>query len=93
VVRIGIWDTPIASLDWETFKSYACQNLETLEDIYVAYIESDGDEIPVQSECEFQEALKFARQRASLGMQVVLMVAKCVGPPSTSQATSPTQKH
>jgi len=36
--------------------------------------------------------LKFARQRASLGMQVVLMVEKCVGPPSTSQATSPAQK-
>jgi hypothetical protein len=58
----------------------------------VAYIESDGDEIPVQSECEFQEALMFACQRASLGMQVVLMVAKGVGPPSTSQATSQTQK-
>lgn len=92
VASIGIWDTPNASLDLVTFKSYVCQNLGTLEDIYVAYIDSDGDELPIESECEFQEALKFARQRASQGREVVLKVEKCEGPPSTSQPAASAQK-
>ncbi|PSN33627.1 hypothetical protein C0J52_20100 [Blattella germanica] len=76
VASIGIWDTPDSCLDWMTFKSYVCQNLGTAEDIYVAYVDSDGDEIPIESECEFQEALKFARQRATKGREVVLKVEK-----------------
>nr|CAD7455635.1 unnamed protein product [Timema tahoe] len=74
--RIGIWDsgdnTDIASLDWTTFKSYLCQNLGTMEDISIAYVDSDGDELPIESECEFQEALKFAKQQAHKGRDIIL---------------------
>ncbi|XP_033608398.1 uncharacterized protein LOC111866967 isoform X2 [Cryptotermes secundus] len=87
VASIGIWDTPDASLDWVTFKSYVCQNMGTLEDIYVAYVDSDGDELPIESECEFQEALKFARQRAVKGKQVVLKVEKRGEPQGATQST------
>nr|CAD7569442.1 unnamed protein product [Timema californicum] len=60
--RIGIWDsgdnTDIASLDWTTFKSYLCQNLGTMEDISIAYVDSDGDE--------------FAKQQAHKGRDIIL---------------------
>lgn len=92
VASIGIWDTPDASLDWMTFKSYVCQNLGTMEDIYVAYVDSDGDELPIESECEFKEALKFARQRASKGREVVLKVDKRGESLSSPHAPEPSQK-
>ncbi|XP_049960033.1 uncharacterized protein LOC126480776 isoform X1 [Schistocerca serialis cubense] len=72
IASIGIWDMPDASLDWMSFKSYLSQNLGTAEDINFSYVDSEGDEIPIQSECEFQEALKFARQRARRGRGIVL---------------------
>ncbi|XP_063222431.1 uncharacterized protein LOC134530970 [Bacillus rossius redtenbacheri] len=72
VASIGIWDTVDNSLDWTTFRSYLCQNLGTMEDISVAYVDSEGDELPIESECEFQEALKYARHRARKGREIVL---------------------
>lgn len=74
VTSIGLWDPDDSTLDWQTFKSYVCQNLGTMDDISVAYVDSSGDELPIESECEFREALKFARQRAHTGRETVLKV-------------------
>lgn len=48
----------------------------TSEEISVAYVDSEGDELPIESECEFHEALKFARQQTHKGRNIVLKVDK-----------------
>ncbi|XP_071445735.1 next to BRCA1 gene 1 protein-like isoform X2 [Hetaerina americana] len=73
---IGIWEVDDSSLDWFTFKPYLCQTLGNVENVSISYIDSDGDEIPIDSDLEFQEALKFARRRAALKQKIVLKVEK-----------------
>ncbi|XP_046391370.1 next to BRCA1 gene 1 protein-like isoform X2 [Ischnura elegans] len=73
---IGIWEVDDTSLDWFTFKPYLCQALGNLGNISISYVDSDGDEIPIDSDLEFQEALKFARRKAAFQQKIVLKVEK-----------------
>lgn len=45
------------------------------DDIKISYIDSDDDIIPVDSETEFRECLKFSRTRARHGRKVILKVS------------------
>lgn len=46
-------------LNYTSFSVYQqCQNLGLSGDVAVSYVDSDGDELPIDSECEFREALK-----------------------------------
>ncbi|XP_067008588.2 uncharacterized protein [Anabrus simplex] len=104
VTSIGLWDPEDSTLDWKTFKTYlvmicnpeenqiggslVCQNIGTTDDISVAYVDSEGDELPIESECEFQEALKFARERARKGRETLLKVDR----QGSTTLTPPTSK-
>ncbi|XP_067008585.2 next to BRCA1 gene 1 protein isoform X2 [Anabrus simplex] len=88
VTSIGLWDPEDSTLDWKTFKTYLCQNIGTTDDISVAYVDSEGDELPIESECEFQEALKFARERARKGRETLLKVDR----QGSTTLTPPTSK-
>ncbi|KAG8230247.1 hypothetical protein J437_LFUL009785 [Ladona fulva] len=73
---IGIWEVDDTSLDWSNFKPYLCQTLGNVENLSVSYVDSDGDLIPIESNCEFQEALKYARKKAAMGQKLILKVEK-----------------
>lgn len=45
------------------------------DDIKISYVDSDDDIIPVDSEMEFRECLKFSRVRARHGRKVVMKVS------------------
>lgn len=45
------------------------------DDIKISYVDSDDDLIPVDSEMEFRECLKFSRVRARHGRKVVMKVS------------------
>ncbi|XP_046750550.1 uncharacterized protein LOC124413813 isoform X2 [Diprion similis] len=74
--RIGICDPPDPALDLWLFKSYLCQNLGVSGDVAISYVDSDGDELPIDSECEFREALKFARSQTKKYKNVLLLIDK-----------------
>ncbi|KAK7864626.1 hypothetical protein R5R35_012402 [Gryllus longicercus] len=85
---IGLWDPDDSTLDWPTFKSYVCQNLGVADNLTVAYMDSEGDELPIESECEFREALKFARQQSYKGVITVLKVDR----QEAGNSSTPTSK-
>lgn len=43
---------------------------------HVTYLDSDGDEIPIESQCEFEEALKYAKTIAAEQQSLILIVEK-----------------
>lgn len=45
------------------------------DDIKISYVDSDDDLIPVDSEMEFRECLKFSRVRARRGRKVVMKIS------------------
>ncbi|XP_043273951.1 uncharacterized protein [Venturia canescens] len=51
--------------DWESFKRELFAPFEHSIDDVVTYIDSDDDQIPIESQCEFDEALKIATARAT----------------------------
>ncbi|XP_046489727.1 serine-rich adhesin for platelets-like isoform X2 [Neodiprion pinetum] len=89
--RIGICDPPDPSLDLWLFKSYLCQNIGLSGDIAISYVDSDGDELPIDSECEFREALKFARSQSKKYKNVVLIIDKIGKQELSSNKVDPKQ--
>lgn len=51
----------------------------TTDDIRISYLDSDDDLIPVDSELEFRECLKFSRTRARRGRKIMMKVGMMPG--------------
>ncbi|XP_012255633.2 uncharacterized protein LOC105685795 [Athalia rosae] len=79
IARIEIQDASDPNLDLPSFKSYLSQYLGLSGDVAVSYVDGDGDELPIDSECEFSEALKFARTQAKESKNVLLLIDEVEG--------------
>ncbi|XP_076028736.1 uncharacterized protein LOC143017760 isoform X2 [Oratosquilla oratoria] len=84
--EVGILDQDLVQLDWAKFKSYLFQNVLSSgvqqEDICVYYRDEEGDKLPIDSEAEYQEAVKVAKRKAAMNEKLLLDI--------TRQGTSPT---
>ncbi|XP_015602428.1 uncharacterized protein LOC107271222 [Cephus cinctus] len=77
IIQLGIWDAPNDSsspLDITSFRCYLWANVGLSEQDCISYVDSDGDEVPIDSQCEFLEALKFARSCAKKDQNVLLLI-------------------
>ncbi|KAK8738135.1 hypothetical protein OTU49_004062 [Cherax quadricarinatus] len=85
VGEVGLMNQDLAQLDWKKFKSYLFQNLLSMnhqENICVSYNDDEGDKLPIESDEEYQEALKIAKKKAEAHDKMVLDITRQGGLPT-----------
>ncbi|KAK7072916.1 hypothetical protein SK128_013618 [Halocaridina rubra] len=83
--EVGMMDQDLSELDWKRFKSYLFQNLLSVnhqENICVSYSDEEGDKLPIESDEEYQEALKVAKKKAEMHDKLVLDITRQGGFPA-----------
>lgn len=83
--EVGMMDQDLSELDWKKFKSYLFQNLLSVnhqENICVSYSDEEGDKLPIDSDEEYQEAVKVAKKKAEVHDKMVLDITRQGGFPA-----------